>query len=171
MKKNKTIWTIGHSTRSFDELLDLLLSFKIQTVADIRSLPGSRNFPRFNKEILSESLKGHGIAYIHIPELGGWRKPKPDTRNRTWKNEHFRGYADHMDSEEFESGLNQLKYLSVKTRTVMMCSEALWWKCHRALVSDKLKQEGWKVLHIMNAGNAAEHPYTSARLSTHNIIQ
>jgi len=160
--ESKTIWTIGHSTRSFDEFLTLLSAHNIEVLADIRSFPGSRRFPHFNKENLSLSLPEHGITYIHLPRLGGRRKPVEGSVNSAWRNDAFRGYADYMQSGDFKEELDRLLEIAATKRTAYMCSEAPWWKCHRALVSDFLKVRGWRVWHIMEKGRLAEHPYTSA---------
>lgn len=156
----KTIWTIGHSTRDLDVFLALLHDFDIALLADVRSFPGSRKFPQYNKEELSESLPKNGIEYTHLKKLGGRRKVAPDSHNTIWHNESFRGYADYMETDDFAEGLAELEKLASEKRTAMMCSEAVWWRCHRSMVSDALKVKGWKVLHIMDENKADEHPYT-----------
>lgn len=160
-EENKTIWTIGHSTRSFEEFVALLLSFPIEMVTDIRSFPGSRKFPQYNKEALGVSLPQNNIQYIHLKNLGGRRKVNPDSKNTAWRHVSFRGYADYMETDAFKEGINELEKIAVKLRTVYMCSEAVWWRCHRSMVSDYLKVQGWKVMHIMSIGKEEEHPYTS----------
>jgi len=158
--ENKNIWTIGHSTRTFDEFMALLKSFQIEVVADIRSFPGSRRFPQFNKETLEITLPQNDLRYIHIKNLGGRRKVKPNSKNTSWRHPAFRGYADFMETEVFKEGISKLEQIASKERTVYMCSEAVWWRCHRSMVSDYLKAHGWKVMHIMGVGKAQEHPYT-----------
>lgn len=160
--EKNTIYTIGHSTRAIAEFLDLLKSFNIKIVADIRSLPGSRKFPQFNQENLKLSLEENGIEYIYIANLGGRRKVNPDSKNTTWRNKSFQAYADFMETDSFENGMGNLTKLALKKPTAMMCSEAVWWRCHRSMVSDYLKAKGWEVLHIMSRGKATEHPYTSS---------
>ncbi len=160
-KKNKIIWTIGHSTRTFGELLDMLHSFEIEMVVDIRSFPGSQKFPQFNKEILENTFPENGIEYIHLKKLGGRRKVKPDSKNTTWRHIAFRGYADYMETPEFKEGITELESIASGKRTAYMCSEAVWWRCHRSMVSDYLKANGWKVMHIMAPGKEEEHPYTA----------
>ena len=160
-RKNKTIWTIGHSTRPFEELLEMLRSFKIEIVADIRSFPGSRKFPQFNKEILQNAFPENGIEYIHIKKLGGRRKVNHDSKNTSWRVLAFRAYADYMETGEFKEGIKELEKIALKKRTAYMCSEAMWWRCHRSMVSDYLKANGWKVIHIMAPGKEEEHPYTA----------
>ncbi len=168
-----TIYTIGHSTRSIESFLEMLKSFNIKTLVDVRHFPGSRKFPHFNKEALSASLAAESIRYEHIESLGGRRKPLADSPNTAWRHTAFRGYADHMESEEFKQGIERLKRLALNAPTAFMCSEAVWWRCHRSLISDLLKSEGWNVQHIMEVGTSKEHPYTApakimeGRLSYH----
>jgi uncharacterized protein (DUF488 family) len=157
------IWTIGHSTRSIDTFVSLLEENGIKLLADVRSWPGSKRYPQFNREALAESLNAHGIRYEHFPELGGRRKPKPDSRNSAWRNASFRGYADHMETEEFRKGVEHLLALAGKTgQTAIMCAEAVWWRCHRSLISDYLKSRGVEVMHILDANKTEAHPFTSA---------
>lgn len=160
IKVNKEIWTIGHSTRSLDEFITILKSFQIECVADIRSFPGSNKFPQFNKEALEISLPQDHLKYIHIKKLGGRRKTNPDSKNISWRHAAFRGYADFMETETFKDGIIELEKVALRIPTAYMCSEAVWWRCHRSMVSDYLKAEGWKVMHIMGVGKATEHPYT-----------
>jgi uncharacterized protein (DUF488 family) len=159
--ESKVIWTIGHSTRTMDEFVYLLKGQRIELLVDIRSFPGSRRFPHFNKENLAITLKDQGIDYVHMVGLGGRRKPKIDSLNIAWRHPSFRGYADYMQTDEFRNHIHSLEQLAAKKRTAYMCSEAPWWKCHRALVSDYLKVAGWLVLHIMEKGKITEHPFTS----------
>ena len=158
--ENKTVWTIGHSTRTIEELVDMLRSFQIQMVVDIRSYPGSRRYPQFNKESLEISLPENGIQYFHLPNLGGRRKVNPDSKNTAWRNEAFRGYADYMQTDSFKEAIKRLELIAKETRMAYMCSEAVWWRCHRSMVSDYLKAHGWKVMHIMDVGKEEEHPFT-----------
>lgn len=158
---NKTIWTIGHSTRSIDQFIELLHSSNIELVADIRNFPGSKKYPHFNKNELKTTLRQSDISYIHLKNLGGRRTPKENSKNTSWRNAAFRGYADYMETEEFHEGIAELENISLKQRTACMCSEAVWWRCHRSMVADYLKSRGWKVMHIMNIGKETEHPYTS----------
>jgi uncharacterized protein (DUF488 family) len=122
--------------------------------------PGSKRYPQFSKETLAAALSENGIRYQHFPELGGRRKPKPDSPNTAWRNESFRGYADYMDTESFRAGIARL--LDGPEPTATMCAEAVWWRCHRALISDFLKASGIAVIHIIDVGNTEPHPYTSA---------
>jgi uncharacterized protein (DUF488 family) len=160
---NPQIWTIGHSTRTIDTFISLLEDNGIKLVGDVRSLPGSRRHPHFNRETLAKSLTERGIRYEHFPELGGRRRTKKDSPNTAWRNASFRGYADHMESEEFRAGIKRLLDLASKLGpTAIMCAEAVWWRCHRALISDYLKAQGTEVTHILDANKSEPHPYTSA---------
>jgi uncharacterized protein (DUF488 family) len=143
-----------------EAFLDMLQSFKIELLADIRNFPGSKRFPHFNSESLARSLAQSGISYHHYKDLGGRRKPLKDSKNMGWRLAAFRGYADYMETSEFQMALHELQTVAEKSITAYMCSEAVWWSCHRSLVSDQLKNKGWKVLHIMKVGKADEHPYT-----------
>ena len=156
------IWTVGHSTRPIEELIEVLRTFDISVLADVRSFPGSRRYPHFNKEQLKASLAEFGIEYQHFPELGGRRRAQPDSNNMAWQNKTFRGYADHMDTEEFRRGMARLLEVAHTRRTAIMCAEAVWWRCHRSLISDYLKAKGVQVTHIMGPGKSETHPFTSA---------
>jgi len=156
-----TVWTIGHSTRPFDVFLELLRTYRIEALADVRRFPGSRRYPYFASEALAESLPAHGIEYQWLPKLGGRRKVQPGSPNTAWRNASFQGYADYTASDEFADGLEALLALAARRRTAMMCAEAVWWRCHRSLVSDVLKLRGIEVIHIMDATHSTEHPYTS----------
>ena len=157
-----TIWTIGHSTRSAEEFNHILDVHEIAVLVDVRSFPGSRRYPQFNKEKLKESLAAGGIRYHHSLALGGRRRPNPKSKNLAWKNASFRAYADHLESDEFKQGVKELLEVAAKERTALMCAEALWWRCHRSLIADYLKSRGWEVLHIATEKQAEVHPYTSA---------
>lgn len=158
----KTIWTVGHSTHSLEEFMGILHSASIECVADIRSFPGSRKFPHFNREALEISLPANNILYIHFRELGGRRKVRPDSPNTNWHHPAFRGYADYMETDSFKCAITELETLASGKRTACMCSEALWWRCHRSMVSDWLKLHGWIVLHLTGVGKSREHTYTPA---------
>jgi uncharacterized protein (DUF488 family) len=156
------VWTVGHSTRSGEEFIQILRAQGVEVLVDVRTFPGSRRYPQFNREALSETLKESGIEYRHEPRLGGRRKARPDSRNSAWRNEQFRGYADHMETEEFKNGVRELLELGSSKRVAIMCAEAVWWRCHRSLISDYLKAEGHEVVHILDEKKTEEHPYTSA---------
>ncbi len=156
------LWTCGHSTRSIEDFIEALASFDVRVLADVRSFPGSRRYPQFNKENLKSSLNQAGIDYEHFPEIGGRRRARPDSQNLAWRNESFRGYADYMETEAFRDGIQRLLEIARGSRTAVMCSEAVWWRCHRSLISDYLKAKGIEVNHIMGAGKSEPHPFTSA---------
>src|ERR1043166_4383784 len=159
----KRIWTIGHSTRDIDDFISLLNENSIKVIADVRMFPGSRRYPHFGSEALANSLREHGIRYEHFPELGGRRKTKPDSKNTAWRNESFRGYADYMEAEDFAKGIERLSDAAQKAGpTAIMCAEAVWWRCHRSLISDDLKARGVEVLHILDHKKVEPHPFTSA---------
>jgi uncharacterized protein (DUF488 family) len=151
------LWSVGHSTQSFDAFLGLLRAHAIELVADIRTVPKSRRHPHFRTEQLAATLPAEGIAYRHLARLGGWRRAAPDSVNGAWRNASFRGYADYALTEEFAEGLQELAELATGQRTAMMCSEALWWRCHRRLVADRVVAEGGRVWHIGSGGDAAAH--------------
>ncbi len=157
-----TIWTVGHSTRSAEEFREILLAYQIKVLIDVRSFPGSRRYPHFNKPELSRQLDSIGTLYLHLPALGGRRRPSPDSKNTAWKNSSFRAYADHMESADFREGIETLLEVAQTKRTAIMCAEALWWRCHRSLIADFLKAKGDEVIHILDAKKTEIHPYTSA---------
>lgn len=168
--EQKSIWTIGHSTRSLEVFIAMLKSFRIELVVDIRSLPGSKRYPHFNKEALATSLPENKIEYTHLVKLGGRRKPHIDSHNTGWRVAAFRGYADYMETADFNKAIKDLELLAIKKRVAYMCSEAVWWSCHRSLVSDYLKFKGWIVMHIMDVGKAEEHPYTKPAILEGNKL-
>src|SRR5579864_2102462 len=143
-----TIWTIGHSTRPIEEFLTLLAGVGIQMIVDVRSFPGSRKYPQYGKEALAATLAGHAIGYQWLQALGGRRRASPDSPNTAWRNASFRGYADYMSSAKFERGLAQLLKIASKSRTAIMCAEAVCWRCHRSMIADALCARGIEVVHI-----------------------
>ena len=153
------IWTVGHSTRPLQDFLDLLASHGVQAIADVRRFPGSRKHPQFGHDALSASLEGAGRSYLWLPALGGRRRPKPDSKNTVWRNASFRGYADYMETAEFAEGLDALLELCKEQRTTLMCAEAPWWRCHRALIADALCARGVEVVHILDERRTAPHRY------------
>lgn len=159
---NITVWTIGHSTRSAEEFLSLLQENNIQLLTDVRRFPGSRKYPHFNEPLLAATLRKAGIDYVHRPDLGGRRRGTADSKNTAWRNESFRAYADYMESDEFQQAAHWLTEQASGQRTAIMCSEAVWWRCHRSLIADYLKVRGVEVLHILGPGKTGPHPYTSA---------
>jgi uncharacterized protein (DUF488 family) len=155
------VYTMGFSNRSWDETLEVLAAYKIKRVVDIRTLPGSKHTPQFNLEHLQSALPSAGIDYIHMKSLGGLRKPRKDsTVNAAWQNDGFRGYADYMQTQEFESALGELIRLFKERPTVYCCTEAVFWRCHRQLVSDALLARGYRVGHIFGAAKVENHVLT-----------
>jgi uncharacterized protein (DUF488 family) len=151
------IWTIGHSTRTLDELLAVLAAYDIEAVADVRRFPGSRRLPHVQEDVLREALEGRGIAYVWLPALGGRRRSRPGHLASAWRNPAFQAYAEHLITEEFAAGLVELLMIAHGLRTVVMCAEALWWRCHRRLVADVLVSLGIDVVHIRDTGHAEHH--------------
>lgn len=158
---NSTVWTIGHSTLPLKTFLALLEHYRIEAVADVRRFPGSRRQPQYEQGALGDGLTEDGIAYHWIAALGGRRRPRSDSPNTAWRNLQFRGYADYIASKEFEEGVHELLEFAGHLRTTMMCAEAVWWRCHRALIADVLCVRGIKVVHIFDETRAVMHPYTS----------
>ena len=161
VKEQLQLWTVGHSTRGIEEFGQLLLSNGIKTLVDVRSFPGSRRYPQFNKPALSDFLRTLGIKYVHAPKLGGRRQPSARSHNTAWKNASFRAYADYMESEEFKEGIGELISVARAQRTAIMCAESLWWRCHRSLIADYLKAGGATVVHILDEKKTEVHPFTS----------
>lgn len=165
------IYTIGHSTRPLEEFIEMLKSFNIQVLADVRRFAGSKRYPWFSKENLEKVLPENNIEYVHFEALGGRRKVQPNSVNSRWKNESFRGYADYMQTEEFIKAVEKLESMAKTKITAFMCSEAVWWSCHRSMISDHLKAKGWDVEHIMSRNKTEEHPYTApVRVSNGHVF-
>ncbi len=153
---------MGHSTRALDAFVELLAGYQLEAIADIRRFPGSRRHPHFAGPALAASLPERGIDYRWLPLLGGRRRAAADSPNTAWRNAAFRGYADYMQTAEFAEGLDQLLELSGRARTAIMCAEAVWWRCHRALIADVLRVRGIEVVHILDPAHTTVHPFTSA---------
>jgi uncharacterized protein (DUF488 family) len=143
-----TVYTIGHSTRSAEELLGLLQEAGVKLVADVRAFPSSRRHPQFNAPALAEYLLAAGIDYEHFPGLGGRRSPVQGSPNGGWRETAFQGYADHMVTPEFQRALADLEAAAREAPTAIMCAEAVWWRCHRRLIADALVVRGWRVEHL-----------------------
>jgi uncharacterized protein (DUF488 family) len=152
-----TVWTVGHSTRDFDDFVALLDAYEIELVADVRRFPGSRRLPQFEASALAERLSAEDIAYCWFPSLGGRRRPNPASRNVGWRHPAFRAYADHVATEEFAAGLFELLMLASGLRTALMCAEILWWRCHRRIIADVLVSLGITVVHIRDESVAELH--------------
>lgn len=157
-----TLWTIGHSTRTWAVLVSMLGEAGITALVDVRRFAGSRRHPQFCAEAMARALPEAGIAYLPVPGLGGRRTPRPDTANLAWRNASFRGYADYMETEPYRDATARLAQLAHAQPTVVMCAEAMWWQCHRSLIADDFKARGWAVIHLLAPGRNEAHPYTSA---------
>lgn len=155
------IYTVGHSTRPIEEFLELLKTYDVKYLVDVRTLAGSNHNPQFNSEVLQESLISEGIKYRHISKLGGLRKTSKDSINVGWRNRSFRGYADYMATDDFQKGLAELENIARKYITVIMCAEAVPWRCHRSMIGDALVKNGWLVNDIMTPKKATPHRLTS----------
>jgi uncharacterized protein (DUF488 family) len=155
-----TIFTVGHSTHPIEKLAEMLRAHAIEHLVDVRSIPRSRRNPQFNRETLAASLLQAGIGYTHAPALGGLRKPRLDSINTAWRNASFRGYADHMQTTEFATALDQLIEAASSRRTAIMCAEAVPWRCHRSLISDALAARSVAVEHIFTSAKREPHRYT-----------
>lgn len=155
-----TLYTIGHSTRTIEDFLDVLTAHSIQELVDVRTIPKSRRHPQFGIDLLPIALKQTGITYTHLKQLGGLRHPTKDSVNTGWRNPSFRGYADYMATDAFQEGLQVLKAIAEKNRTAIMCAEAVPWRCHRSLIADALKEQGWHVVHIFSNTTAKPHERT-----------
>ena len=155
-----TIGTVGHSTRPLEELIAILQGFRATVLVDVRTVPRSRHNPQFNRETLPEALAPHAIRYVHEPGLGGLRKPRADSINGAWRNASFRGYADYMQTPEFEERLDWLLGLAATERAVIMCAESVPWRCHRSLIADALLARGAQVEHLMGPRKGKAHTLT-----------
>lgn len=158
-----TVYTIGHSTRTIEEFLSLLTDQSITSLVDVRAFPMSKRHPQFNRENLEASLAAVGIAYRHVPELGGRRGARRDHRSRNglWRVEAFRHYADYAETPEFARALDELQSIAAERPTAFMCAEAVWWQCHRRLIADYMLARGWRVRHVMAPGKTTEAELTS----------
>jgi uncharacterized protein (DUF488 family) len=155
--KERVIWTVGHSTRPIKEFLDLLTRQDLRYLVDVRAIPFSRHNPQFNQDTLSKSLETVEITYCHIAGLGGRRKSRSDSKNTGWRNASFRGYADYMQTPAFQAALHELIEVATRSRTAIMCAEAVPWRCHRSLIADALIAQGWMVLEIVGESEPKPH--------------
>ena len=155
-----TLYTIGHSTRLLEDFIELLGGSQIQLLIDVRTVPRSRRVPHFNSEVLARALRDHAIQYRHMKELGGLRKPAPNSLNTGWRNASFRGFADYMQSEAFWNGIAEALRCATQNRTALMCAEAVPWRCHRSLIADALLLKEAEVLHIVSARDIRVHHLT-----------
>ena len=153
----QVIWTIGHSTRSIKEFLDLIMRHGIRQLVDVRAIPFSRHNPQFNQDALATSLPTAEITYSHVPALGGRRKSRSDSKNTGWRNASFRGYADYMQTPNFQTAMQELTGLAAHIRTAIMCAEAVPWRCHRSLIGDAFIAQAWTVLDIVGESEPQAH--------------
>ena len=156
-----TVWTIGHSTRSADDFVRVLQAHAVEAIADVRRFPGSRRHPHFGSDALAGRLAADGLDYAWLSRLGGRRRGEAGPEHQGWRNPSFRAYAAYTWTEEFAEGLAELLHIASGRRTAIMCSELLWWRCHRALISDVLRFLGAQVIHIADEKAGTAHPYTS----------
>jgi uncharacterized protein (DUF488 family) len=159
--KAPTVLTVGHSTRTWKQFLELLRAHHVKRVVDVRSIPRSRHNPQFNRETLRVKLRAAKIAYVHLRKLGGLRRSQRDSPNMAWRNTSFRGFADYMQTAEFDSGLKRLIKLARNKTSAIMCAEAVPWRCHRSLIGDALTTRGIRVEDIMSAKTSRLHTITS----------
>ena len=166
-----TIWTIGHSNHAVDVFVEILASEGIELVADVRRFPGSRRHPQFEQQALSGRLADAGIRYRHFVDLGGRRRQRlPESVNTAWRVESFNAYADHMQSPEFRQALHELQAAAREQRTVLMCAEALPWRCHRRLIADALTVRGWAVLDLLSRGQSRRHELPDFAIVEHGQV-
>ncbi|MEP6908052.1 MAG: DUF488 domain-containing protein [Pseudoxanthomonas sp.] len=156
------LWTIGHSTRSWEEFLALLVDAQIETLVDVRRFAGSRRNPQFSGAVMGAALARASIVYVPMPALGGRRPTHARSHNLAWRSAGLRGYADYMETAAYQQARQQLVETAQSRRTSVMCAEALWWQCHRSLISDDFKARGWEVVHLLSRARQELHPYTSA---------
>ena len=166
------VLTIGHSNRTWKDFLDLLRAYRVKRVIDVRSIPRSRHNPQFNRETLSKKLRAARIGYVHLRKLGGLRHARRDSPNMGWRNASFRGFADYMQTSEFEAGLHRLIKLAGQKRSAIMCAEAVPWRCHRSLIADALTVRGIQVDDIMSMKRSQVHsliPFARVRGPSHHV--
>jgi uncharacterized protein (DUF488 family) len=159
-KPHATVFTIGHSTRPLKEFIELLKAHGVKRVVDVRSIPRSRHNPQFNRESLARRLRAASIGYVHLKKLGGLRHAKSNSKNLGWHNSSFRGFADYMQTPDFQSGLARLEKLAEVKPSAMMCAEAVPWRCHRSLIADALVVRQFRVKHIMTSARTQAHELT-----------
>jgi uncharacterized protein (DUF488 family) len=165
------VFTVGHGARTLDAFLELLAHANISLLVDVRTAPGSRKHPHFGKDVLAGSLKGAGIDYAWRKELGGWRKPRSDSRHVALRSPGFRGYADHMETPEFRATRDWLMGRAADVPTAVMCAESLWWRCHRRMLADALLAAGASVAHIMEGGRLDPHRlHPAARIDGDTVV-
>lgn len=166
-----TLWTIGHSTRPWPDFVALLQEAGIACLVDVRRFAGSRRNPQYSPIAMGEALPAAGIEYLPMPEFGGRRTPQPDSPNGAWRVAAFRGYADYMASDEFALARERLMRRAGVERCAVMCAEAVWWRCHRRLISDDFIARGWQVLHLLTPGRVEPHPLNPAARMVDGVLR
>ena len=166
----RTLWTIGHSTRDWETFVGMLDAAGIRALVDVRRFAGSRRHPQFSGETMATTLPAAGIDYVPIVGLGGRRTPSKDSPNTRWRNASFRAYADYMATPAYRDARDALAAIASDTPTAVMCAEAMWWQCHRGLISDDFKADGWEVIHLVSPGRSEAHPYTGAALIVDGVL-
>jgi uncharacterized protein (DUF488 family) len=165
------IWTIGHGTRPVDELVAELRAAAVELLVDVRTAPGSRRNPQYARDALAQTIREAGLAYEWRKDLGGFRRPRPDSPHRAVRNDSFRGYADYMDTAEFRAALERLEATSLETPTAVMCAESVWWRCHRRMIADALVIDGWDVVHLLPNGRSQPHAlHPDARVGNGRLV-
>lgn len=155
-----TVFTLGHSTHTLEEFIRILRKYGIECLGDVRTVPRSACNPQFNRETLPAALAADSIAYVHLPELGGFRHALPDSPNTGWRNASFRGFADYMQTDGFRDGVQKLIGLAAERKTAILCAEAVPWRCHRSLIGDALTARGFPVEDILDADHSQPHRVT-----------
>ena len=171
LQPDGTLWTIGHSTREWDDFVAMLREAGIDCLVDVRRFAGSRRNPQYSPLAMGPALREAGIDYVPMPEFGGRRVPLPDSPNGAWRVTAFRGYADYMATPEFALARTRLMDLARARRTSVMCAEAVWWRCHRRLIADDFSARGWQVLHLMAPGKVQPHPLNPAARMREGVLR
>lgn len=171
METAPTLWTIGHSTRPWDEFVAMLDEAGIEVLVDVRRFAGSRRNPQYSRDAMPAALAAVGIRYWALPGLGGRRKAEPESPNTAWRVEAFRAYADYMASSDYIAARQSLMAGALLRRTCVMCAEAVWWRCHRRLVADDLVARGWSVLHLMARGKLATHALNADAVLIDDVLR
>lgn len=167
----RTLWTIGHSTRPWEEFVAMLQAAGIEVLVDVRRFAGSRRNPQYSRDAMPQALAEAGIDYLPMPALGGRRKPEPDSPNTAWRVEAFRAYADHLASAEYIEARDELMRVAAQRRTCVMCAEAVWWRCHRRLISDDFTARGWTVVHLMAPGRSDIHILNADAVMVGDVLE
>jgi len=167
----KSLYTVGHSTRPMGELVGILQSSNVSILADVRSFPKSYTNPQFNSEAMAKVLPQHRVEYGWMPKLGGRREDLGrKSKNTCWKNKSFRNYADYMETQPFREGFTDLAKLTQKGTVAMMCAEALYWRCHRSMISDYAKSKGFRVVHLIGEDKQTEHKYSECARIVRGVL-